>query len=77
MEHTHTMAPPAHCHDGSCHAHQDSPAMALALTLALMAACILAGARTTYHVMARNNMNGRNAELHRAIDRDTHPNRSR
>jgi hypothetical protein len=51
--HTHTLAPPAHCHDGSCHVHQDSPMTALALILALIAACILAGARATRHVMSR------------------------
>ena len=53
MEHTHTMAPPAHCHDGACHTHQDSPAMTLVLILALIAAAAFAGARTTYHVMSR------------------------
>jgi hypothetical protein len=47
------MAPPAHCHDGSCHAHQDSPVTTLVLILALIAASAFAGARTTYHVMAR------------------------
>ena len=51
-DHTHTMAPPAHCHDGTCHAHEDSPMTTLALILVLMAACIFAGARTTYHVMS-------------------------